>query len=314
MKGFGIKAFAFWVGTLLLAGCGSGSSDGTSGPGITPFAYTGKTDQVVISTLSAAQQKTLANSITRGVGLAIQYQQGDRAEALDWLGAIVSGTGVDKLAPASSKTVLQNPSPCDTPAGEIAYSSRDAQGRYLAIEFDYACVKTGLASLVANGRLIVDSQYHSFAPDQLTILSDTSFEPVTVPVGSFTMMDNPTARPSSLYLCNNGVCKVGLMSLTFNSADGSYSSSSSCMANCEGLNNLVYNPYARLNISVFDPVLGQVSITADKLQPCSPSLGEGLDSPFMSGSVTAPGGMGTTGSLTITYSGCGQPPAVTSGT
>lgn len=278
-----------------LAGCDSGSTS-SEVPPLAPLAYTGVPTAANIASLSVDQQKILANSATRGVAVAIQYQQEDRSVVLDQLARVVSKTGVDTLTSPSSKTTLPAWQQCTNKSpGTISYYARDTAGRYLVVNFDHACVPyfaipdaNTQRPLLLNGGLVVDSQHHTFTADNLSILNMSNAKSAVVPVGSYKLNGGSLTK---LYFCKAGVCQidVGTWGAVINNSYSTGCSAPGCTVTAS---------------TVYDPMLGKVSAVADHLLPCSSNLGAGLDSPFAGGTLTL---TGTSGSLIIAYSGCGSP-------
>lgn len=334
------------IGTLLLAGCGQGSSGGDSTVASVPLAYTGKTDVAAVDSLDENQQNDLAIAATHGAATVIDYMREDQSLALRFLATVVKNTGATELAVPTSEQVLESPNPCTESKGSISYRDLDGQGRYLIVRFSNACVPTfttaevdtinsigstatgaiGLAilgipssatemPLTVSGTLFVDSQYHAFYPSQLTVLDDESHQAVTIKPGSYQLGAADFisrwqgSGVSTLFLCGDSVCKAHIYAFD-KDANGSYSSpvGSSCIADCSSANP-IYGPVESIPQTVYVSAFGEVFVEADQLLPCSPNLEAGQNSPFQSGSLTL---TGASGSLTVTYNGCGQPFTVTS--
>jgi hypothetical protein len=327
------RLLAIVIGGLLMVGCNQGSSSGSDAPAtVTPLAYTGKTDAAAIDALDETQQNKLAVAATYGAAAVVDYRSENQSVSLSLLATVARNIGVVDLTLSARERALIPPNPCSTPQGAISYHA--VSGRYLTVDFDQMCVPSFTAAEVAaftdmgstqpgaiglavlgipyppsempltvSGTLFMDSQYHAVSADALTILDNERATVVTIPSGSFQLSNLDSELPlqgvkERLFLCSNKVCKVGLGYLDENAA-GSYSSyvDSTCTSDCAPIGQMLYVPD-----------LGKLTLTTSQLLPCSTNSNAEPYGLFQSGSLTL---TGASGSLTVTYNGCGQPFTVT---
>lgn len=276
----------FCCAILLLSGCGADNSEAPTQM-LTPLAYTGAITSASIDTTDDTQLTQLANSSTRGLGVLTQYAQQNRGDALALLRELVALIDVNQLQIAANDPQPTSPHPlnshpCTPTSGSMHYQARDRQARYLVVSFEGVCVNRSTTPLIINGKLIVDSQTHSFTPDQLSIFLGAT--PYTPPLGSF-QLENSNVL-SLLYFCHGEVCKI-----TF-----------------DGMNADSNNVFTVTGTEMYDPDEGKLALNGSQLLPCSATLGAGLDSPFSTGEATASDG---SDAFKIAYSGCGQATHVT---
>lgn len=314
---------------MMMSGCDLGASGDQQQASqdpllVFPLAYTGKTTPVTIDPADATQSDQLAESVTRGLGVSVYQLQKEEGELRKNLLALVADqinineldvSGLDK--PVTSAQPLPNYAACDASKGSVNYYAHKKDGRYLVVDFDQACI-IGIPSqtpenampLIVDGKLVVENKTHSFSANNLTIKQKGATTTYQAPFGSFAVLDTKgtascaaissdagaglsdqvaNCSPFILYKCHENVCKMATGSMTVNASDHSYSMSPSA--------------------KVYDPDYGTVNYTANQLLPCEDRILAHLNSPFQSGSVNV---KGATGSLQITYNGCGQPTTVVS--